>query len=113
MTIINSYIVTVLLDVNITQDVDDRADSRSYMVADRASGEAAIIDAVIENVERELGLIAELRLTLFLPSKDMFTPITSVGPLHRSYMAAVPKARSPAWIGFYSRTRPAGSAGRH
>lgn len=64
MTINNTYIVTVLLDVNVTQDVDDRAESRSYIVADRTSCEAAIIDAVIENVERDLRLIAELRLTL-------------------------------------------------
>ncbi|MGC4098370.1 MAG: hypothetical protein QM706_14745 [Nitrospira sp.] len=47
----DTYIVTVLLDVNETQDVDDRAESRSYIVADRQSRQAVIIDAILENVE--------------------------------------------------------------
>jgi glyoxylase-like metal-dependent hydrolase (beta-lactamase superfamily II) len=59
-----SYAVTVLLDVNGEQNVDDRAKSRSYVVADRKSGKAIIIDAVIENVERNLSIIKELGLTL-------------------------------------------------
>jgi glyoxylase-like metal-dependent hydrolase (beta-lactamase superfamily II) len=59
-----TYIVTVLLDVNEVQDVDDRAESRSYIVADRASARAMIVDAVIENVERDLLIINELGLTL-------------------------------------------------
>lgn len=59
-----TYIVTVLLDVNDAQDVDDRAESRSYIVADCSSGEAALIDSVIENVERDIRLIGELGLTL-------------------------------------------------
>ncbi len=59
-----SYTVTVLLDVNETQDVDDRAESRSYIVADRESGKAVIIDAVIENVERDVRIVKELGLTL-------------------------------------------------
>ncbi|MBS0171556.1 MAG: MBL fold metallo-hydrolase [Nitrospira sp.] len=58
------YIVTVLLDVNETQDVDDRAESRTYLVADRQSSQAVIIDAVIENVERDVTLLKELGLTL-------------------------------------------------
>ena len=58
-----SYTVTVLLDVNDQQDVDDRAESRTYIVADRDSGKALIIDAVIENVERDLTTVKELGLT--------------------------------------------------
>ena len=50
MAIADTYVVTVLLDVNETQDVDDRAESRSYIVADRNSGQAIIIDIVIENI---------------------------------------------------------------
>ncbi|HEU5091311.1 MAG TPA: MBL fold metallo-hydrolase, partial [Nitrospira sp.] len=64
MAITDTYVVTVLLDVNETQDVDDRAESRSYIVADRNSGHAIIIDAVIENVERDLRVTKELGLTL-------------------------------------------------
>ncbi|MBX3302074.1 MAG: MBL fold metallo-hydrolase [Nitrospira sp.] len=60
----NTYIVTVLLDVNETQDVDDRAESRSYIIADRTSGKSVIIDAVIDNVERDLRITKELGLTL-------------------------------------------------
>ena len=59
-----TYTITVLLDVNGTQDVDDRAESRSYIVADRHSGKAAIIDAIVENVERDLAILTELNLTL-------------------------------------------------
>ena len=58
------YTVTVLLDVNTVQDVDDRAESRSYIIADRTSGKAAIIDAVFDNVERDLRVLNELKLTL-------------------------------------------------
>ncbi len=64
MAITDTYIVNVLLDVNGTQDVDDRAESRSYIVADRNSGQAVIIDAVIENVERDLRIARELGLSL-------------------------------------------------
>jgi sulfur dioxygenase len=59
-----TYTVTVLLDVNPMQDIDDRAESRTYIVADRDSGKAVIIDAIIENVERDLKTIKELGLTL-------------------------------------------------
>ena len=59
-----TYTVTVLLDVNETQDVDDRAESRTYIVADRESHQAVIIDAVIENVERDVRVLKELGLTL-------------------------------------------------
>ena len=59
-----TYTVTALLDVNPTQDIDDRAESRTYIVADRDSGEAVIIDAIIENVERDLKTIKELGLIL-------------------------------------------------
>ena len=59
-----TYTVTVLLDVNETQDVDDRAESRSYIVADRASSQAVIIDAVLENIERDVRILKELGLTL-------------------------------------------------
>lgn len=59
-----TYTVTVLLDVNETQDVDDRAESRSYIVADRDSNQAVVIDAVIENVERDVKILKELGLTL-------------------------------------------------
>ncbi|WP_455389544.1 MBL fold metallo-hydrolase [Petrachloros mirabilis] len=64
MAISHTYTVTVLLDVNDVQDIDDRAESRSYIVGDRDSREAVIIDAVIENVERDLRIINELGLTL-------------------------------------------------
>src|SRR6478736_6294594 len=59
-----TYTVTVLLDVNPMQDIDDRAESRTYIVADRDSGKAVIIDAVIDNVERDLRTIKELSLIL-------------------------------------------------
>ncbi|HTL62020.1 MAG TPA: MBL fold metallo-hydrolase [Nitrospira sp.] len=58
------YVVTILLDVNSVQDVDDRAESRSYIVADRESGAAVLIDAILENVERDTGILNELNLTL-------------------------------------------------
>jgi len=64
MTFNGTYVVTTLLDVNDRQDIDDRAESRSYIVADRRSGKAIIIDAVIENVDRDLRTIKELGLTL-------------------------------------------------
>ena len=64
MAIGPTYTVTVLLDVNSTQDVDDRAESRTYIVADRDSRQAVIIDAILENVERDLTLLKELDLTL-------------------------------------------------
>jgi len=60
----NTYTVTTLLDVNSDQDVDDRAESRSYLVADRESGQAVLIDSVIENVARDLRLVKELGLAL-------------------------------------------------
>lgn len=59
-----SYTVTVLLDVNNAQDIDDRAEARTYLVADRGSGKAVIIDAVIENLERDCKTIRDLGLTL-------------------------------------------------
>ena len=64
MTISCTYTVTVLLDVNDAQDVDDRAESRSYIVGDRDSNQALIIDAVLENVERDLRIVHELGLRL-------------------------------------------------
>ena len=60
----DTYTVTVLLDVNDVQDVDDRAESRTYLIADQATGEALIIDSVIENVDRDLALVRDLGLTL-------------------------------------------------
>jgi sulfur dioxygenase len=59
-----TYTVTVLLDVNDVQNVDDRAESRSYVVADRQSGKAIIIDAILENVDRDLRILKDLDLTL-------------------------------------------------
>ena len=64
MAISVTYTVTPLLDVNAQQDLDDRAESRTYIVADRHSRKAVIIDAVIENVERDLKTIKELDLIL-------------------------------------------------
>jgi glyoxylase-like metal-dependent hydrolase (beta-lactamase superfamily II) len=64
MAVRGTYTVTALLDVNDQQDTDDRAESRTYIVADRDSGKAVIIDAVIENVERDLATLKELGLTL-------------------------------------------------
>ena len=57
MVVRATYTVTPLLDVNAMQDVDDRAESRTYIVGDRDSDKAVIIDAVIENVERDLHII--------------------------------------------------------
>lgn len=59
-----TYTVSVLLDVNAIQDIDDRAESRTYIVADRDTGKAVIIDAIIENVDRDLTFVKELGLTL-------------------------------------------------
>ncbi|HMU54493.1 MAG TPA: MBL fold metallo-hydrolase [Nitrospira sp.] len=59
-----TYTVTTLLDVNDVQNVDDRGESRTYIVADVASRKAIIIDSVIENVERDLVLLKELNLVL-------------------------------------------------
>jgi glyoxylase-like metal-dependent hydrolase (beta-lactamase superfamily II) len=64
MAIRVTYTVTTLLDVNAIQDSEDRAEGRTYIVADRDSGKAVIVDAVIENVERDLNIIKELGLTL-------------------------------------------------
>ena len=59
-----SYTVTVLLDVNAAQDIDDRAEARTYLVADHKSGKAVIIDAVLENLDRDCKVIRELGLSL-------------------------------------------------
>jgi len=59
-----TYVVTTLLDVNEVQNVDDRGESRTYLVADVASRKAIIIDSIIENVERDLTLVKELNLIL-------------------------------------------------
>ncbi|HVG02460.1 MAG TPA: MBL fold metallo-hydrolase [Nitrospira sp.] len=64
MAMSDTFTITVLLDVNSAQDIDDRAESRSYIVADRESHQAVIIDAVIENVDRDRTLLKELGLTL-------------------------------------------------
>ena len=64
MTSTDTYTVNILLDVNRRQDVDDRAEGRTYIVGDRDSGKAIIIDAVIENVERDLKTLDELGLRL-------------------------------------------------
>lgn len=64
MATIDSYTVTILLDVNGDQNVDDRAESRSYLVADRESSQAILIDPVLENVARDLRLVKELGLSL-------------------------------------------------
>lgn len=50
--------------MNDVQDVDDRAESRTYLVSDHESRKAVMIDAVIENVERDVKLLKELGLTL-------------------------------------------------
>ncbi|MBM4138707.1 MAG: MBL fold metallo-hydrolase [Nitrospira sp.] len=64
MATTDSYTVTILLDVNGDQNVDDRAESRSYLVADRESSQAILIDPVLENVARDLRLVKELGLSL-------------------------------------------------
>jgi len=64
MATTDTYTVHVLLDVSDTQDIDDRAEGRSYIIADHDSGKAVIIDSVIENVERDLAFLKELDLTL-------------------------------------------------
>ena len=60
VVISRTYTVTVLLDVNDVQDIDDRAESRTYIVGDHYSKQAIIIDAVIDNVERDLRIVKEL-----------------------------------------------------
>src|SRR5262245_36346035 len=59
-----TYTITVLLDVNNTQDVDDRSESRSYIIADHDSGKAVIIDSILDNVDRDITILKELHLTL-------------------------------------------------
>lgn len=72
-----SYSVTVLLDVNDAQNIDDRAEARTYIVSDRRSGRAIIIDAVLENVERDCKVIRDLGpLHSFSPSKRTFMRTT-------------------------------------
>ena len=64
----DGYTVTVLLDVNEIQDIDDRAEARTYLVADRRSGQALLIDSVLENVARDSRVVRRLGLTLrFVP----------------------------------------------
>ena len=60
----DGYTVTVLLDVNEIQDIDDRAEARTYLVADRRSGQALLIDSVLENVARDCRVVRQLGLTL-------------------------------------------------
>ncbi len=48
-----SYSVTVLSDVNDTQDIDDRAEARSYIVSDHKSGTVVVDDADRFLFERE------------------------------------------------------------
>jgi len=60
----DTYTVTALLDVNEAQDIDDRAEARTYLVADRDSGRAVIIDSVLENIERDCTVVRQLGLTL-------------------------------------------------
>jgi glyoxylase-like metal-dependent hydrolase (beta-lactamase superfamily II)/rhodanese-related sulfurtransferase len=43
---------------------DQRSSTYTYLLADRASGEAVIIDPVFEQVRRDAALVAELGLTL-------------------------------------------------
>src|SRR5690349_9971548 len=64
MAIKDTYVVTVLLDVNNEQDTDDRAESRTYIIADRESGQAVIVDSVIENVDRDITIARELSVTV-------------------------------------------------
>ena len=64
MSIRDTYVVTVLLDVNPEQDIDDRAESRTYIIADRESGQAVSVYPVIENVDRDITIARELSLTL-------------------------------------------------
>lgn len=64
MSTTHTYTVTILLDVNDVQEVDDRAESRSYLVADHESGQAVLIDPVIDNIARDLRLVKELGLGL-------------------------------------------------
>ena len=64
MAIRDTYVVTVLLDVNNEQDIDDRAESRTYIIADRESGQAVIVDSVIENVDRDITIARELSFTV-------------------------------------------------
>ena len=55
MSIRDTYVVTVLLDVNPEQDIDDRAESRTYTIADRESPD---------------------KLSLSIPSSKMWTAIS-------------------------------------
>jgi sulfur dioxygenase len=64
LAIAPTYTVTILLDVNDVQDVDDRGESRSYIISDHDSKQAVIIDPIMENVDRDVSVIRELGLLL-------------------------------------------------
>jgi glyoxylase-like metal-dependent hydrolase (beta-lactamase superfamily II) len=58
MAIRDTYNVTVLLDIQ------EECEARTYIVADRDSGKAAIIDSVLENVDRDLKKASDMGLTV-------------------------------------------------
>lgn len=43
---------------------DKESSTYTYLIADRATGDAALVDPVLEQLDRDLGLLAELGLTL-------------------------------------------------
>lgn len=69
----------------LRQLFDSESSTFTYLIADRASGEAALIDPVREHVDRDLALVKELglRLRYVLETHVHADHITAAGELRR------------------------------
>ncbi|MEZ4402599.1 MAG: MBL fold metallo-hydrolase [Kofleriaceae bacterium] len=67
----------------VRQLFDPASSTYTYLVADRATGEAALIDPVLEQVDRDLELVAQLglRLTAVLDTHVHADHVTAAGKL--------------------------------